>query len=283
MLLEFIKQIGTVAPTSRTISIPKCHSKWFCLNRLDDVTWIRGHKIVDDIVFPAAGFISMVGEAIRQITALEDFSVRRIAIQTALLLQSSEPIGTTTSLRPVRLNSDLDPHWYDFSIASYNGSSWTQHCRGQVRVGGKPAVTSSRVEVYDREISTRGWYSAIRRVGLNYGPTFQRLTDLTASPSFKIAAAALSRDGALSRSTYQLHPTIIDSCLQLFTSGAPASSCSVSSMVAIIESISKIRKPFRIGVLPPVCDASTCAAKMSKYTSGPIWQVLRVPIDRLEY
>lgn len=33
--------------------------------RIEDVPWVSDHKIVQDIVFPPAGYIAMAGEAIR--------------------------------------------------------------------------------------------------------------------------------------------------------------------------------------------------------------------------
>ncbi len=51
---------------------------WRNMLRLEDAPWIQDHKIIDDIVFPAAGFIAMAGEAIRQITATDDFTLRHV-------------------------------------------------------------------------------------------------------------------------------------------------------------------------------------------------------------
>ncbi len=57
----------------------------------------------------------------------------------------------------------------------------------------------------------------MKRVGLNYGPGFQGLAEITASPNRGIATASLVDRYTLSETAYQLHPTTIDLCLQLFT------------------------------------------------------------------
>lgn len=86
---------------------------------------------MDDVVFPAAGYIAMAGEAIRQLTNINDFTLRHVLIKTALVLQDSKKIELMTSLGQVRFTTALDSDWYEFVISAYNGTSWAKHCIGQ--------------------------------------------------------------------------------------------------------------------------------------------------------
>ena len=190
---------------------------WRNMLRLEDVPWIQDHKIIDDIVFPAAGYVTMAGEAIRQVTTTEDFTLRQVAIQTALVLQDSKAVEMMTSLRPLRLTNALDSVWYEFSISSFNETIWTKHCVGQVRPGSDQSMEPANMESFARSVSASSWYAAMKRLGLNYGPAFQGMKDITAGPGAGAAATSLTDRSASSESTYQLHPTTIDQCLQLFT------------------------------------------------------------------
>ncbi|KAK3328126.1 polyketide synthase [Cercophora scortea] len=208
---------------------------WRNILRLDDVPWIRDHKISDDIIFPAAGYIAMIGEAIRQVSlkrsgtisvvdAIQGFSLRQVHINTALVLRESEPTEIVTHLRHVRLTSDLDSTWFEFSISSFNGQDWIKHCTGQARAGRDKssgdvddAASRELLGKHPRLVSSPIWYRTMKSVGLNYGPHFQGLVNITAGPSNRIAAATIV-DQASDRSfesNYQLHPTTIDFCLQL--------------------------------------------------------------------
>ena len=59
----------------------------------------------------------------------------------------------------------------------------------------------------------------MKRVGLNYGPSFQGMAGITAGPMQGTATASLSDRYQSSETSYQLHMTTIDLCLQLFTVG----------------------------------------------------------------
>lgn len=190
---------------------------WRNMLRLEDVPFLREHKIIDDIVFPCAGYVAMAGEAIRQISGTGDFTLRRVVVKAALVMQESKSSELITSLRPVRLTDSSESIWYDFSILSYNGTSWIKHCVGQVRAGSEEAYKQRNVEKLPRIVSAPSWYLTMKRAGLNYGPAFQGLSEISASPIHGTAVASLLDTDWLSESAYQLHPTTIDHCLQLFT------------------------------------------------------------------
>ncbi|KAL9010176.1 MAG: hypothetical protein Q9173_004864 [Seirophora scorigena] len=190
----------------------------FCL---EDVPWLQDHKVIDDIVFPAAGYVAMAGESVRQLTGREDFTLRNVFIKTALVLQHSKTIEMMTNLRQVRLTTVLDSDWYEFTISSSQGTSWVRHCMGQVKAGGEnPSELEEEISTLPREVPATAWYAAMKFLGLNYGPAFQKMTDMTAGPQCNTAVASFSDhrlpgDAAI----YQVHPTAIDACLQLFTVG----------------------------------------------------------------
>ena len=190
---------------------------WRNMLQLEDVPFLREHKIIDDIVFPCAGYVAMAGEAIRQVSGTGDFTLQRVVVKAALVLQEFKSSELMTSLRPIRLTDNSESMWYDFSILSYNGTSWIKHCVGQVRAGSEQAYQPEDVEKLARAVSAPAWYLAMKRAGLNYGPAFQGLSEISASPVHGTAVASLLDKDGLSESVYQLHPTAIDHCLQLFT------------------------------------------------------------------
>ncbi|PYI12621.1 hypothetical protein BO78DRAFT_457054 [Aspergillus sclerotiicarbonarius CBS 121057] len=203
---------------SRILEGNDLQPEWRNILRLEDVPWLRDHQIIQDIVFPCAGYLGMTGEAIRQISSAEDFTFRDVVVHTALVLAESKSVEMITSLRPVRLTTTLESVWWEFSIISHNGTAWIKHCVGQVRAGGTPPPSQPPIRRHPR--STENLYPTLRRIGLNYGPCFLGLDQISCLPNQNTASAKLVTR-AVSESVYAVHPTTIDHCLQLLF---PASS-----------------------------------------------------------
>ena len=190
---------------------------WRNFLRLNDVPWLRDHRVHENTVFPFAGYIVMIGEAIRQVTNVDDYSLRHMVVSAAMIIHEAESIELITSFRPVRLTSTLDSAWYDFSVSSFNGSVWTKHCAGQVRAGSDHAVPTRNLERLPRNVSSLRWYRTMKKAGLNYGPAFQGLENISASPNDRIAVADIIDPLETNDIQYPIHPAVIDLCLQLFS------------------------------------------------------------------
>lgn len=191
---------------------------WRNVLRLNSVPWVADHLVHTDIVFPAAGYVAIAGEAARQLTGQGDYTVRDVTISSAMVLHLTNPTEVITSLRPSKLTAYLDSVWYDFTIVSHNGSSWIKHCSGQVTGG--PASSSYpvvNVESLPREVPSPRWYDAMKKVGLNYGPAFVGLKNISAGVTKHSAAASLFYRPEAYESPYQLHPVALDLIFQLLS------------------------------------------------------------------
>nr|RBQ98724.1 hypothetical protein FVER53263_00316 [Fusarium verticillioides] len=208
---------------SRTLESSSLQPEWRNLIRLDGIPWLRDHQVLNDVVFPCAGYLAMAVEAVRQVAGTSEiggFTLKSVVVQSALVLTESKPVEVLTSLRPVRLTNTLDSAWWEFSIVAHNGTSWIKHCEGQVRPGQdahqKTAVLPQSEPIsqhYPRLVDNL--YPELLRIGLRYGPSFRGLDNVSCVPNGKKAAAML-RETTVSESSYAIHPTTIDHCLQLF-------------------------------------------------------------------
>lgn len=179
---------------------------WRNLLDIDGLPWLQHHKVFDDVVFPAAGYITMVGEAIRQLSGSDAFSLHHSLIKTALVLQDSSITEMMTCLRQKRLTTALHSEWYEFTISSFNGTAWIEHCIGQVGAGRVLFAEPQGIDALPRKVHTASWYSTMRKIGLNYGQAFQALTDISADSSCATAAGSFTDGHRSSGTSYQLHP-----------------------------------------------------------------------------
>ncbi|KAK1624733.1 putative polyketide synthase [Colletotrichum phormii] len=203
----------------RVLESDSTRPTWRNVLKLNDVPWIPDHRIKDDIVLPAAAYLSMAGEAVRQIAdrPMTDFSLRQVNIKAALVLQEADGTEIITHLAPVRLTSSLDSAWYEFTIVSQRGTAWVEHCSGQVKAGNGVPIIVDDMETpqHPRFVSSQALYRSMRSVGLNYGPRFEGLKDISAKPGSGCITASIDDDHDPSEDSYLLHPTTIDFCLQL--------------------------------------------------------------------
>lgn len=204
---------------------------WRNVLSLDNVEWIKDHRVGNDVVFPAAAFVATAGEAVRQLRFQPDgekedsslssssYTVRNMSITTALVLSTTRTTELVTRLRPQQVTNTLtSDHWYEFVIMSLHGTTWTRHCAGLVRAGKASTAPAPAVKTYTRPVEPQRWYATMAGVGLNYGPAFAGLQDISAGVAgTKTAAASVVDRRGPHESPYALHPCTLDMVFQSLT------------------------------------------------------------------
>ena len=203
---------------ARVVESSDLEPSWRNILRLEDVPWILDHVLQSNVVFPAAGYIAMAGEAIRQLyPEAQDYSIKNLVLRSPLLPKDDQHTEMIFSLKPVKLNDLTDSEWYTFTIMTHDGTDWMKHCQGQVRSHFDYPPSKQQVKRNIRVVNSDQWYRVLDRHGLSYGSSFRGLTDIAADPvAFEADATITNRENSSSRS-YTLHPTVIDQCLQLIS------------------------------------------------------------------
>lgn len=208
---------------------------WRNVFHLDSAAWVRDHKVGDDTVFPAAGYIAMIGEAVRQVSGVDAaFSLRHVVVGAATVLTEGKTMEFTTSLRKHRLTETLDSDWWEFTIASHNGAVWTKHCTGQAKAHAAEDAPRAPVSVsvslagskdgagvdavsqpLPRPLGKKRAYEKLSQIGVNYGPRFQVLDSISSGTVTPQARAQMANGVERDSSLFHLHPTLLDAALQL--------------------------------------------------------------------
>lgn len=208
---------------SRVTAMPDTEPAWRNILRLGDVLWLGDHVLGGNTVFPAAGYITMVGAASMQLGGTEQgYSIKNLRLKSFLTLKAGHSTEVLTSLKKERYNDITESEWYTFAISSHDGRGWTIHCTGQVRSGrdgdmdqGTEAIFD-KPEAYYRHLSPSKWYKLIRKFGYEYGQCFRNLENTSVDPVDTAAVGTIADHESLKMHTkYTLHPTQIDQCLQL--------------------------------------------------------------------
>ncbi|KAI1808923.1 hypothetical protein F4811DRAFT_566518 [Daldinia bambusicola] len=193
-----VAESTTLNPSWRLVLVP------------DHVPWITDHKVREDTVIPFAGYVGIAGEAIRQFTGIETgYGIKDARVTTALVIGET-PKEMYTSLRPIA-GSD----YFEFIIASHNGTTWITHCEGLVKaIDGEAPAAEEPAELPRAADATR-WFDTFAKVGFNYGPKFQLLNNLSAATTTDSAAASVTTSDEIMKGPFLFHPTTMDACLQL--------------------------------------------------------------------
>lgn len=200
---------------SRSLESSDIEPSWRNFLELMHVPWLWDHMLENDFVFPGAGYVAMIGEAIRQHTGSDEYTIRTMSIKSPLVLDESEGAEVLTSLHTMTLTDIEDSEWYEFTIIGHRSGSWRKHCVGQVRAGADGPHTSMQSPSYARQVPSEPLYKAVNAKGLKLGPRFRLLENISASTSSTQAAASIRQQELHSSGKYALHPTIIDQSILL--------------------------------------------------------------------
>jgi len=194
---------------------------WRNVFYLQDVPWVRHHKVLGDVVFPFAGYIALAGQGVKQLSQVQEgFSIRDMVVNAALIVSEEEPTEIVTTFRRHRITTSLDSQWWwDFAVTSHNSSGWTKHCTGEVRAFSSPSLGSveKASNILPRKLVTGDWYRRLQRSGLELGPSFQIFQSLNSSVDSSHESSAhlvANADFIASDSDYHIHPTVLDGALQ---------------------------------------------------------------------
>jgi acyl transferase domain-containing protein len=216
---------------------------WRKLLDLNQVPWVSDHVVAGNIIFPGAGYVALVGEAIRQLSNSTSFTIRNFSLEAAMGLRSGQPNEIITRLHPLESQTKHQQpiSWYHFTVSSFDGDKWYNHCTGEVRGGQNPNqhLFGSKVETI-RPVKSADWYRIAKAAGLEYGPTFQGLQDIRCAVRGYVASAEVYHDELPTGSFYAVHPIAIDQLLQ----------CSIVGLYqGHLRKMSKLALPIHIGEL----------------------------------
>ncbi|KAI5920291.1 reducing type I polyketide synthase [Camillea tinctor] len=208
-----------------------------------DLPWLKHHRIGDQIVFPASGYICMAIEAIHQATLMTawkeaapekyTFRLRDAKFSRALVLDTSRSSMVMLSLAPIGGFSDS---WYEYRVSSMSSDIWHHHASGLIRIESgivDVEAPANLISPLRNPLPSSSWYESMRRVGLNFGPSFQKHTAteyVVGSPSSRSIVSLTPPDSTWKQSSYILHPACMDGCFQVSSSMAwKGDPCNISS------------------------------------------------------
>ncbi|KZL70111.1 polyketide synthase [Colletotrichum tofieldiae] len=196
---------------------------WRNMLDIKEAAWLFDHVVNGSTIFPAAAYVAMVGEAMRQTSeGRQPYTIRDMKFSTALSLPKDRRTELYTRLIPEEEENNNVP-WYHFKImSSSDGDHWVSHCTGLISSGAKSeaiedmtarAVKKMQDGVLPRKVDVEEWYKATKKLGIDWRASFQGLDDITAGTVTQEAAATVFDFD--DTEFYTVHPTVLDQLLQI--------------------------------------------------------------------
>ncbi|CAK7224927.1 Type I Iterative PKS [Sporothrix bragantina] len=250
-----LKHKHRAAPRSDILGVEAIYSHdleptWRNIVRLDDLPWLRHHRIHSLNVFPLSAFLVMALEASAQRATtqsriVDSFELRDVSVVKPLIVPD-EDIELTIGLRPHQDGGSLLPAsaseatWNEFRICSYtHAKGWTEHCIGLVGTktleekandvdGARQAESAAAAVRYAKllvgdnstAVDSTKMYDALNEMGVAFGPTFQgvencRTTDSASAADLSVVDIAAEMPSHFVASPL-LHPAFLESLIEMY-------------------------------------------------------------------
>ncbi|WP_243644247.1 type I polyketide synthase [Paenibacillus pinisoli] len=180
--------------------------------------FLDDHRIQNAVVFPGAGYVEMGLAATKELYGEEAgvLHTESIAFKKALFIGEGET---------VKLRLTVDPEASRFSIfSSRDDTEWTLHAEGSVRpyYSEEQAVSLQLLrERCGNEIAREDCYSHFKTMGLQYGVTFQGISQLWQGRSEALARVQVPNSLSAELPDYRVHPAVLDVCFQVMAAALP--------------------------------------------------------------
>ena len=204
---------------------------WRNILRIRDVPWLRHHSLGGEAVFPAAGYFSMAMEAITQLNEdgaspvqIHGYVLRDVSIKAALVTPDDDNgIEVVLAMQPsIHSEEETRKTWWDFNVSSISSDGHCKdHVTGTIAINARDREQRSRkVPNLPQRASGKSWNQALKDVGFDYGATFRDMTNIQSDGKTFVAASetTLKKDCGImvgAESRHVIHPSTVDSCLQL--------------------------------------------------------------------
>ena len=212
--------------------------------RISENPWVKDHRVTGSTLYPAAGMLVMAIEASRQLASagkkVKGFRFKEVVLHMALRIpRNADGVETHFHLRPyLDSTAATSSAWSEFELRSFDGGEWREHCRGLIQTEYKSQSTpvddgledrmfaeicASRVTQAERacqkDVSAKQLYELLQTVGLDFGPTFQNLSDMRIDQDRNAVATVTAPDikSKMAHGYVQphlIHPATLDGVLQ---------------------------------------------------------------------
>ena len=203
----------------------------------EDPGFLDHHRIYGTAIVPAAAFFEMALAGAAEMFGPGPRVLEDVVIHQALVLPDGERRIVQVVLAPT------GPAAATFRILSTEELAgrdpvWTLHAAGRAEaappgaLAPPPPLTALQARCSDL-LSGEDLYRLIERAGFAFGPTFRGVDRVRRGQGETLGQVGLPPGLAAHVGAYQVHPAVLDACLQVFAAALPPDGFSATAYVPI--------------------------------------------------
>ncbi len=189
--------------------------------------FLEDHRIEDEIVFPAAAYIEMALQSAEETGLKNSHEFADFVFKERMILQNGIPRSVQALLSPEKESCFL------FSIYSRTAAEadWVLHAVASFiphqAADGLAAFMGTPPDVIRQQSTLRfiadEFYQALQLHGLPYGPDFRGIQQVWTKDNESLGRISLPESLQYEVESYQIHPALLDACLQVLAATRSAS------------------------------------------------------------
>ncbi|KAH6645189.1 hypothetical protein BKA67DRAFT_665025 [Truncatella angustata] len=196
---------------------------WRNTLRISDLPWLQHHVVQSEVLYPAAGLLVMVTEAMRQLDDEEGqvsngYNLNNVDLSKAVIFPASgDDLEIQLVIKQPSTSSTSAAQNRQFVFYSRTGrGNWAKHCQGSITPAqhATTGVPVGGLGLLPMDIDH--FYKHVERSGPTLGPSFRNITRLSGGDFAAEATVTVPDVVAMMPSFYAsqctIHPTTLDSC-----------------------------------------------------------------------
>lgn len=185
--------------------------------------YLNDHRVYAYAILPTTAYWEMALQAGRQLFGDQPLTVENVAIQQALILPEA---GATARVQILLTPATNGYRWQIYAAAQPANTgaatasfTWQLHAEGALHRALPSAPETIDLAglqaTFTQAVAIDAFYASCERGELHYGPTFRLLKQLWVQGDRALGRVVLTKALAAERAAYQLHPALMDACLQV--------------------------------------------------------------------
>src|SRR5581483_4321833 len=187
------------------------------------LAFLADHQVFGTAIMPAAAFVEMGLAAAAKVFGSDERVLRDLVIGQALAFRDGAPRTVQLVVEP---ESDGAARFQVSSLGD-DEETWVTHVSGSIgrlssdeRVRSPEPLDAVRARCSER-ISADAHYAGLQARGLAFGPSLRGVGEIWRRDGEALGQVHLPEAQAAEAATYQLHPALLDACLQILAAALP--------------------------------------------------------------
>lgn len=200
--------------------------QWRNVLKPSEISWLKGHMLQGQVVFPATGYVSMAVRAVRALVldadpdgTIRTIKLANIEIPRAITFDDDESrVEAIFSVSSVDVTDGfVSAEWARYSVPEGSGNA-VLSAKGHVSGELSPAVPDAIPKVSEGaynlvDVGEDPFYKNLTSVGYDYSPPFQGLSNIRRKPRYS-TGTLVDQSGSAWEDRLVLHPGMLDTALQ---------------------------------------------------------------------